>query len=209
MLYSATWMWLEALTAMDAITEQERDEAFAKCRSGLEGAGAAQSDIIASVDPVNQFFKLVGAALQSGEAHLANLEDNGEPRFSTSLGWRVAMIRTSEGLMPDCRPQGDRIGWIDSRGIFLIPEAALNVVQRLGSRQGASIPWGAKTLGKRLMEAGKVRSFESGRTLQKIRVAQSWQRALHLAAEEIVPGLPEIEPEEIVIPFNVRGKEAS
>jgi hypothetical protein len=185
-LLAAAAVWLEALVKLQAITRSECDAALRRCVLGIHQVGELQADVISTADPVNQFLQLVGAALQSGDAHLASTDDNGEPSNCTIFGWRMIMQRTSEGVMPDPRPQGTRIGWVDQRSVFLIPEAALSVVQTLGSRQGVTIPWSAKTLGKRLVEAGKVVSHEAGRSLQKVRVDGSMQRALHLATDDVV-----------------------
>jgi hypothetical protein len=205
-LYAAATVWLNVLVKLEAITQEERDASLRTCALGINQVGASQADVISNVDPVNQFLQLVGAALQSGDAHLASTEDNNEPPNCTVYGWRMLMQRTSEGLMPDPRAQGTRIGWVDQRGIFLIPEAALNVVQALGVRQGITIPWSAKTLGKRLVEANKVLSREPNRSLQKIRVAGSMQRALHIPTEEIVMGIPKDYEDQDVIRFDARGK---
>jgi hypothetical protein len=198
-LLAASAVWLEVLVKLKAITQEECDVALRRCAIGINEVGTAQADVIGNVDPVNQFLQLVAASLQSGDAHLAATDDNGEPNNCTVYGWRMQMIRTSDGVLPDPRPQGVRIGWVDQRGVFLIPEAALSVVQALGSRQGITIPWSAKTLGKRLVEAGKVLTREPDRSLQKIRVGGSMQRALHLAVEEIVMGVSaESEDENVV-----------
>jgi hypothetical protein len=98
----------------------------------------------------------------------------------------MQMIRAGDQLEPDYRPLGTRIGWADERGIFLLPDAALAVANALGKSQGVAVPWGAKTLGKRLFESGRLLTAEAGRNTQKIRVAGSFQRVWHFATITIV-----------------------
>lgn len=187
-LVAASGVWLDALLALKAITTEEAAAARNTIRQGIEAAGAAQAEGIGEVDPVAQFIRLVGAAIAAGSAHLASPDDNGPPANAPSCGWTVRMISTRGDLVPDPQPKGPRIGWIDAEGVYLLPDVALDAAQALGRSQGVAIPWASKRLGKRLQEAGHLRSTESpDRNTRKLTVAGTRVRVWHLAREAVIP----------------------
>lgn len=208
MLTASAGIWLDGLVELDAITKDEADAAWERVSRGIEKAGLAQSEAVRAVDPCQQFLRLVGSAIGAGDAHLSDPEDNGPPNSATVLGWTMQMIRTRDGLEPDFRTRGPRIGWIDDRGIFLLPDAALNAAQQLGRSQGVSIPWASKTLGKRLAEGGHLLSTEAGRNTQKVRVAGSFQRVWHVPTASIVDIAGPSEDAQTVLPFDRRRESA-
>ncbi|MGC4106423.1 MAG: hypothetical protein QM753_08720 [Thermomicrobiales bacterium] len=208
MLLAASGIWLDGMVELEAITKAEADAAWARVARGIEIAGLAQSEAVRAVDPCQQFLRLVGSAIGAGDAHLSAPDDNGPPTNATVLGWTMQMLRTRDGLEPDFRTRGPRIGWIDDRGVFLLPDAALNAVQQLGRSQGISIPWASKTLGKRLAEAGHLLSTEAGRNTQKVRVAGSFQRVWHLPTAAIIDIAPPSDETQSVIAFDRRKESA-
>lgn len=208
MLLAASGIWLDGLVELDAITKAEADAAWERVSRGIEITGLAQSEAVRAVDPVEQFLRLVGAAIGAGDAHLCDPEDNGPPTNATVLGWTMQMLRTRDGLEPDFRTRGPRLGWIDDRGVFLLPDAALDAAQRLGRSQGISIPWASKTLGKRLAEGGHLLSMESGRNTQKIRVGGSFQRVWHLPTAAIVDIAAPNDETQTVLTFDRRKESA-
>lgn len=185
-LLAAGGVWLHVLQDLGALTKGEADTAWETMRSGIEDAGQAQSDGIQDADPCDQFLRLVSAAVAAGDVHLCDPEDNGQPANATVCGWTMQVIRTRDGTEPDYRPRGPRIGWVDNRGIFLLPDVALAAAQALGRSQGISIPWTAKTLGKRLNEGSHLLTTEAGRNVQKIRVAGSFQRVWHVESSKVI-----------------------
>lgn len=208
MLLAAAGIWLDGLVELEAITKAEADAAWERLSRGIEIAGLAQSEAVRAVDPCLQFLRLAGAAIGAGDAHLSAPDDNGPPTNATVLGWTMQMIRTRDGLEPDFRTRGPRIGWMDDRGVFLLPDAALNAAQQLGRSQGIAIPWASKTLGKRLAEGGHLLSTEAGRNTQKVRVAGSFQRVWHLPTAAIVDIAGPSEETQSVLSFDRRRESA-
>lgn len=209
-LATAAQVWLGALVAFDAITSAERDTAWAKVVAGLLAAGTAQADVLHDVDPCRQFVRLISAALASKAAHLADPADNGEPKTSVVYGWRPRLVTVNGHDMPDNQPQGPQIGWVDARGVFLIPDAALSVAQQLGRQQGISIPWQEKTLGKRLQEGGYLVTVDPGRTTSRLTVNKTTrQRAWHLPLDRLVESDPGDVPDDNVRPFDRTRKESA
>lgn len=207
-LLAAAEVWLDCLVNLEAITSDESDTAWNLCWAGVQAAGDAQAEVTIDADPCDQFLRMVSAAIASGEAHLADPGDNGQPQNCTVLGWRSAPVRVGDHYDPDFRPRGPLVGWSDDRGIFLHPESSLNIAQTMGRQQGISIPWTAKTLGKRLGEGCHLLTTEPGRNMQKIRVAGSIQRVWHISASKIVGSMPSPIEEQPVLQFDRRKESA-
>jgi len=118
------------------------------CR-GLIEAAADQREHQGAVDPVARFLELLKAAIVAGKAHLAPVD--GEPA-SEALGWRA----TVEGV----RPGGERIGWASGADVYLVPDVAHAVAQRMVRDEGESLPLSPQMLGRRLRDAGRLKSTE-------------------------------------------------
>ena len=94
-------------------------------------AGAAQSEHGRAADPVEQFLRLLSAAVASGRAHVA-ATDGGFPETPSAWGWRREDARNG----PEWRPQGRRMGWVDGDALLLEPEASLRRRAGNGRRTG-------------------------------------------------------------------------
>lgn len=155
-----------------AITAEETKRYTDEGWSALLEAGKAQARHLRSEDVVNQFLRLLTAAINSGAAHLVNTRDNGKPESPESWGWRVF------GCGAD--PTGSRIGWIEGKNVYLDPDSAFAAAHRLAQGQGTSLPITPKTLWKRLAEKGHLASTEPGRNTVRLMVAGKRYRVIHL-----------------------------
>src|SRR5579859_1078850 len=114
----------------------------------------SQGENLSQTDPVGQFFTTLRSAMLSGHAHLGAQEGGGSAPgipagFSRqSFGWRAG-----SGMYSTDQRLGDCVGWYDRdrQLIYLSPEAALRVVNKVGSMP---FPWTKTTLAKRLKERG-------------------------------------------------------
>lgn len=184
-LFAAMDVWCDVMVRIKGITEDEARRVSRFMAEGLDLAAEEQREAIDRSDPVVQFLTTLRAAVSAGRAHLSAMDNEAPPR-ATALGWRREAVPGGYGVsVTGYRPLGERIGWIDERGVFLLPEASLAAVQAFGREQGISIPWQAKTLGKRLQEAGHIVSTETGRVTQKVTVAGARQRAWHIELRHI------------------------
>lgn len=200
----ALWYWLDFIASTGAICETDRKILESRMESGLLANARAQGDTLTENDPAQLFETYVRAAVAGGDAHLASRETGGEPAQSARFGWRMRMVSTRDGVMQSAEEKGRRIGWVDleADALYLQPDAAFAVAQDHGKRMGKTIPITATTLAKRLLDAKKIQSTESGRTKQKIYVAREAQRVWHLKLSDLFPAA---DLEDLVrepIPFN-------
>ena len=174
-----------------AITAEEARRYAAEGWAALIEAGKSQFRHQGSEDVVNQFLRLVSAAINSGAAHLAHVKANGRPAEAASWGWRPG------GQLDEYVPVGMRIGWIDDQNIYLDPDSAFAAVQKLANAQGTSLPITQETLRKRLGEKGYLASTEPGRNTIRRTIAGKRPRVIHLSRSTLSGGDNSTVPDDI------------
>lgn len=167
-------------TASEALTEPEARELSERCWAALGQVAESQAQHVGTDDPARRFIELLGSAIASGLAHVADAEPttNGVdvPERPEAWGWRPGERVTGEQCW---RPQGARVGWVAGEGLFLDPEAALRAADRAAG-DGHPIGVSARTLGKRLAEGGVLATHDPGRATTRRTLAGARRRVLHL-----------------------------
>ena len=165
--------WLGFACEVGAITLEERKQLWRRVWAALDVAGKGQDQYQANENPATRFIELIQAALSSGRAHLA-ATDGGKPGFADAqaFGWR------------DGEPQGERIGWLDGDELYLQPDTAFSLAQRIASG-GEGLTISGQTLWKRLNEAGMLASTDTARNTNKVRrtIVGKSTPVIHLRAE--------------------------
>jgi hypothetical protein len=155
-----------------ALTLDECRTYWERTWRALGDVATAQSEHHAGEEPVRRFFALLSAALTAGLAHMADASTRTDPpAIPEHWGWRVYKQRIGEDPKSEdpkivYQPLGACIGWLHGDRLYLDPEAAFSVVQRLADTQQAPLPITQQTLWKRMHEQGVLRR-ETGQ--QKIR----------------------------------------
>ena len=161
-----------------AVTRSGATTLGARAWQALGTVAAAQSPLQDAADPVTRFLELIQAALVAGRAHLTGMNgstpwvpDPAEPADlpARMFGWR------------DGKPLGDAIGWADGDGLYLEPEAAFAVAQRLARDGNETLAIGTSTLGERFSDRGLLRSKNPGRHTLRKRLGGSSHHVWHLA----------------------------
>jgi hypothetical protein len=138
-----------------AITDEEFKQYWNEGWTALKLAGEMQSGHQNSEDPCTQFIELLASAFVSGAAHLAHpYSSNGMPNEYTRWGWREDGRSTPT-------PKGERIGWLNGSEVWLQPDVAYAVAQKIAVSQKTLIPISKDTLWKRLAEQ-KIISISQG-----------------------------------------------
>ena len=94
------------------------------------------------------------------DAHVADASGD-RPQQAKGWGWRRQDARWE--------PRGDRVGWIQGHDLFLEPEAAFAVAQRLAQESGEALTIGSRTLHKRLQEQDWLVSTDPNRQRLTVR----------------------------------------
>lgn len=158
--------FLEFAQDMEAIDVQKAQELQAQSWEALQSIGAQQTGHQGGQNPVHRFLELLSAAVAAGIGHLGSLSDP-MPNNPESAGWRKLSQDTPDSPS-HYGPQGTRVGWVDEKNIYLQPDVAYTVSQRIARDMGEALPISSQTLRKRLKEQG-VTQVEGGRlTIRKM-----------------------------------------
>jgi hypothetical protein len=136
-----------------ALTLEECRTYWERTWRALGNVAAAQTEHHAGEEPVGRFVALLSTALTAGLAHVAEASIRiGPPGIPEHWGWRSHEQVVGEDTKTVWQPLGACIGWLHGDRLYLDPEAAFSVVQRLADSQQAPLPITQQTLWKRMHE---------------------------------------------------------
>jgi len=183
------YYFLQFAADAGAVSPTEKEELWQRAWRALTTIAAAQADYQASNEPVLRFLQLLSAAIASGQAHVA-APDGSVPASPQSWGRWKTVVGTGDYQRTEWRPQGLRIGWVQSDDLYLESDAAFAEAQQLGREGGEALSVTLQTLKKRLKEQGLLASTESigGRERLEVRRTLEGTRrsVLHLRSSTLV-----------------------
>ncbi len=168
---SYAWeLWLQFVQETGVMTEAEALKLRDRVLLALGIVGSKQEPHANAQNPVTRFLELLQSAFASNKAHLEHI-NSGSPADATNFGWRR--------IGADLQPCGDRIGWITSDEVYLLPDATFALLERC-SASGEGIGVQQTTLWKHLHEAELLirtkreesrRTYSAERTVNKVVVS--------------------------------------
>jgi hypothetical protein len=180
-LGAALKVFLRFAVAVEALAEPEAIALYDSLWKVLLDVAAAQAEQQRAEDPVERFLALLNGALGSGTVHLRSFTyPDRAPDNPGTYGWRLGR----DGFTFE--PHGKHIGWVDTSGVYLLPDIAYGELQRLATAQGAAFSCSKSTLWKRLNERGLIatRDTTERRFTTKLGVVgYGRHRVLHLKPE--------------------------
>ena len=126
---------------------------------------------------LGRFLQLLVACLGSGRGHLAAIAGD-LPKRPQAWGWRESSVGIGNSARGEWRAQGQRLGWVADDDIYLEPDAAFAAVQEMGNQVGEPLTILSKTLNKRLVERGLLRSQDKERNRHTVRCTIEGRAAL-------------------------------
>jgi hypothetical protein len=166
-----------------ALTGQEADEHSAASWEVLLDLARDQANLLQSQNPAERFINLIGSAISSGRAHVADTS-GGVPGGMEALGWQVV---ARDGQANEVwRGMGRCVGWAKDELIYLDPDAAYAEAQGLASAQHATLAVSKDTLWKRLAEAGKIAAKDQGKNTKRVRTVHGRKHTICLRLAEVV-----------------------
>jgi hypothetical protein len=183
-------LYLRFAVEVGAIAEDEAGELIDAIEAALLQVGADQAALHASEDPVRRFLELLTAGL-GVDAHLESADSAGEPpglglATEAAFGWRRRTVGVGEHATDQLFPQGDRVGWVRGDHLYLEPEVAYRVGNRLAASQGASLGVSPRTLWRRLGERKLLVASEEGRHTDRPYIQGRRRRVLHLLLSSLL-----------------------
>ncbi|HEX6819998.1 MAG TPA: hypothetical protein VF120_16605, partial [Ktedonobacterales bacterium] len=169
--------FLRYALARGVLTREEATNLYDRGWKALGDVARRQARAQDESEPTRRFLELVHAALSSGKAHVATTQGEKPGTDEESWGWWRKDTRYMSGAAEaDTSPppstwtcQGDRLGWLDGTNLYVEPNVAYAVTQRLASSSGESLGIGVKTLGKRLKERHLLASTDEPRETITVR----------------------------------------
>ena len=168
----------------NALSEAECHTLWDRAWQALGEAGAAQQEHQTSEEPVGRFLALLTGALAAGQAHVADARTLHKPRHDPAhWGWREHTLGTGVYQRQEWQPLGTCVGWLDGARLYLEPEAAFSVVQKLADTQKAPMCTTQQVLWKRMHEHGLlVRDPSQNKNVVKRTIGAERRYVLEVAA---------------------------
>ena len=187
-------LFLQYAKESNAINEQMFKNYWHEGWQALGVAAEMQAGHQDSEDPCTQFIELLTSAFVSGAAHLAHPHTNDAPDECKRWGWRSESNSTPV-------PKGERIGWLLFGEVWLQPDVAYAVVQKIAASQKTIIPISKDTMWKRLAQKKLITiSQGEGKNLVKKTVLGGGRhRVVVFPNKEIFNAAP-LAPEAPVVP---------
>lgn len=163
-----------------AITKEEWDETYKRCRTALLDGSAVQSAETRALSAEAIYLKAIRTALTSGRAYLADQTSDGPPpqTEATRWGWaRDDMDRLSA--------RGERIGWVSGTDIYLDPGAAYTAAVAQADRMRTPLQTSPTRVHKALLAAELLPSADPGHLTTRVSAGGARVRVLHLKAEAL------------------------
>jgi DNA polymerase III delta prime subunit len=162
--------FLRFATEAAAINQARANELREKMLDALSSAIDAQQSFQASEDPAIRFLSLIGGALVSGRAHLADARTGMSPQDASRFGWQLessTLAGNSSQVRETFTPLGARIGWVSETELMLDPDSAFAIAQNLARDQKNELSISEMTLWKQLAEKGFIIKGERRNTIRR------------------------------------------
>jgi hypothetical protein len=186
---------------LGAISEAEQQERMREGRAVLAEQAQEHAESQAEEAPEQVFLRLLAGGIAGKRAYLED-KRGGAPQDAARWGWEPSIRRDAEG--------GESVAWqhpavaqlvgvIDEPWLLLFPEPVYQFVAGAARQGGRVFPVEAKTLWRRLDEAGLLAAEQEGS--KRRRVANAWlggasRRVLKLRADAVAPPPPSESGEE-------------
>jgi hypothetical protein len=158
----------------------------ARIGSALKQVADAQAHYGAGAEPTAAFLRLLGSALGSGGAHLADRAGAAPDGREQACGWRSKQIGYGANERTEWQSEGPRIGWIDRDDLYLDRDASYRAAQAMAA-DGSRIEVSPTTLARRLRDRVLLVSIDQARETLTVRhTIEGRQRdVLHIRASAL------------------------
>ncbi|MFC7842523.1 hypothetical protein [Streptomyces sp. NPDC057382] len=161
-----------------AITKEEWDETYTRCRAALLDGSAVQSAETRSLSAEAIYLGAIRTALTSGRAYLADLGSDGVPPRSEATRWGWA-----QDDLERLSARGEKIGWVSGTDVYLDPGAAYTAAVAQAERMRTPLQTSRARVHKALYAADLLPSADPGHLTTRVSAGGGRARVLHLKAE--------------------------
>lgn len=149
---------------LQAVPAATMHDILTKGKAAILICGEQQKEHLEAADPTDALMDTIRQLLGANMTHVQH-RAGGVPEDAERWGWTVSK---KPGILPDYKPNGPRLGWIDQdAGEFLLDPQNLVLLKKHSGGKLAITP---QTLMKRLVESGKIIRRDSNRGKNTARV---------------------------------------
>ncbi len=106
-------MFLRFAHEAGAIDDGQRISLWQRGWQTLLEAAEAQAGYQTDEEPTARFLALLGSAITSGQAHVADAETGSQPADAGNWGWRRRAYLSGQVEQEEWQPKGALVGWLD------------------------------------------------------------------------------------------------
>jgi hypothetical protein len=178
-----------------AMTAGARDVRLREAREILLAHAREHAESQAEETPEQVFLRLLAGGLTSKRAYLEH-KQGGVPRDSEQWGWEGSIRRDADGresIVWQHPAVAQLVGVVDDQWLLLFPEPVYQFVAAAARTGGRIFPVEAKSLWRRLDDAGLLATEMDG--TKRRRLVNAWisgatRRVLKLRADALAPSSP-------------------
>ncbi|MGB9792113.1 MAG: DUF927 domain-containing protein [Thermacetogeniaceae bacterium] len=176
-LYLGAEFGLRYAVELGVLSTNEAEEIAQKTWSVLIALAREHAKTLEEERPTLRFLHTLDAIFTQGKGHLLDRQTGGRPILAYRFGWTP--VETGNGEA-DYQKNGELLGWADSDGLYLIPEAVWRAVNEY-LRSSGGFPVRERTLRDMLAREGVlIRDEKTGKNTTVIRAEGTSRRVLHL-----------------------------
>lgn len=179
LLLGMRW-FLRYAQEIGAVSEEEKEELYKRCRTALLDGSAVQSAETRSLSAEAIYLKAVHVALTSGRAYLADLNTDGVPPRTEAARWGW-----TQDDMERLSARGEKIGWLSGTDVYLDPGAAYTAAVAQADRMRTPLQTSQTRVHKALLAAELLPSADPGHLTKRVSAGGARTRVLHLKSEAL------------------------
>jgi len=150
-------LFIKYAQSVGAMGEKEGLDLNERAWNVIVESGKMQAAHQRGEEPTAHFLNLIRSAFITGNAHAMMVDDISPPENAGFWGWQAAdngiQINDNGNTSGSSwKPRGEKIGWVEGENVYLDPESAYSMAQKMGRNQGNSIAISKNILWKRLKE---------------------------------------------------------
>ncbi|MGW3486524.1 hypothetical protein [Streptomyces sp. NPDC001054] len=177
LLLGLRW-FLRYAIQIGAVTREERDETYKRCRAAILDGTAVQAAETRALSAEAIYLNAIRTALTSGRAYLADQNSDGVPPLTEATKWGWAKDDTER-----LSARGEKIGWVSGSDVYLDPGAAYTAAVAQAERMQVPLRTSRARVHKALFAADLLPSADPGHLTTRLSTGGARQRVLHLKAE--------------------------
>lgn len=175
-LHLGTELGLQFAMETGVIGQAQAEEIAQQTWNTLLALAHEHAGTLEEEKPAFKFLQILNTIFLQGKGHLVDRHNGDRPPKAWMFGWGYIETENGEGAF---LRRGDLLGWADTEGLYLIPEAVWRSINDY-VRSSGGFPVRERTLREMLARENILVRGENGRTTRSLRIEGVKRRVIHL-----------------------------